>query len=107
MRLKGEGEYFRGILVFLLFSGLLEMSEKVTVCLATHFLSFFLFPFLFFYIFCIHVCHAREPTPPVIIQVVAPNWSGCFKTHENINVGHFKLDCFSGCNGANLVLQLK
>lgn len=38
MRLKGEGDYFRGILVFLLFSGLLEMSEKVTVCLATHFL---------------------------------------------------------------------
>lgn len=40
MRLKGEGEYFRGILVFLLFSGLLEISEKVTACLATHVLFF-------------------------------------------------------------------
>lgn len=46
MRLKGEGDYFTGILLFLLFSGLLEMSEKVSVCLATHFLSFFSFFFL-------------------------------------------------------------
>lgn len=37
--IEGEGEYFREILVFLVFSGLLEMSQKVTVCLATHFIA--------------------------------------------------------------------
>lgn len=37
--IEGERDYFREILVFLLFSGLLEMSEKVTVCLATHFIA--------------------------------------------------------------------
>lgn len=62
MRLKGDGDYFRGILVFLLFSGLLEMSEKVTVCLATHFLFFFL---LFF---CIDLCHGRKSTQPSCIS---------------------------------------
>lgn len=37
--IEGEGEYFREILAFLVFSGLLEMSQKVTVCLATHFIA--------------------------------------------------------------------
>lgn len=31
--IEGEGEYFREILAFLVFSGLLEMSQKVSMCL--------------------------------------------------------------------------
>lgn len=54
MRLKGEGDYFTGILLFLLFSGLLEMPEKVSVCLATHFLSFFFF--------CVGSCQEAHST---------------------------------------------
>lgn len=34
--IEGEWENFRETLAFLVFSGLLEMSQKVTVCLATH-----------------------------------------------------------------------
>lgn len=35
--IEGEGEYFREILAFLVFPGLLEISPKVTVCPATRF----------------------------------------------------------------------
>lgn len=38
--IEGEGEYFREILAFLVLSGLLfKCLKKVTVCLATHFIS--------------------------------------------------------------------
>lgn len=37
MRLRGEGEYVRETLAFLVFSGFLKISQKVSMCLATHF----------------------------------------------------------------------
>lgn len=37
--IEGEGEYLREILPFLVFSGSLKMSQKVSVCLATHFIA--------------------------------------------------------------------
>lgn len=104
MRLKGEGEYFRGILVFLLFSGLLEMSEKVTVCLATHF-SFH----LFFFFFCIDLCHTRKPTPP------SCNYPSCssrivmaaVKSMKTLTLVIFQHTLFPAATEAILVLHLK